>query len=69
MAGLFGGSPKISAPAPAPPPPTIDDTAERVARAERERAMRVQSRQADIKTSGAGVTDEYESVKKRLLGD
>lgn len=67
MGALFS---KPSAPTPPPPPPTAESTAEITAKAERERAIRVASsgRAADLITGGQGVTDEYQSAKKKLLG-
>lgn len=59
-------------PKPAAAPPTIDTAADAAADklAEQDYALRLGTggRQSDIKTSALGVTDEYESVKKRLLG-
>lgn len=58
----------IKPPAAAPAPPTIDTAADRLA--EQNYALRLGTggRQSDVLTSGLGVTDEYQSVKKRLLG-
>lgn len=68
MTALF--SKPAAAPTPPPPPPTAESTAEATAKAERERAIRVGSsgRAADMITGGQGVTDEFQSAKKKLLG-
>lgn len=65
-----GLTPDVPSPAKPPPPPTPDNSAEQLAAAERDRTLRAATggRAADILTGGQGVTDEYESVKKRLLG-
>lgn len=56
---------------PKPPaaPPTIDTAADnRLAQQDYALRLGAGGRQSDVLTSGLGVTDEYESVKKRLLG-
>jgi hypothetical protein len=61
---------------PAPPkmprapaaPPGIDTAADRLAQQDYALRLGAGGRQSDVLTGGQGVTDEYESVKKRLLG-
>ena len=68
MGGLFGGKSPAPPPPPPPPPTRSDADVQAAALAARRRRAAALGLSETIKTSGQGVTDEFTSPSKVLLG-